>query len=495
MHRTAIFGPPGTGKTTKLLEIIDQELQSGVLPTEIAFVSFTNAAVNEAKQRTAKKFKLKKLDMCWFRTIHSLCFTLSRHPGQQVITPYDLKVFAQIYRGIDFSGNPRRKERGDIALEAYTLARSAQMSLKDAWMASTDWVVHDFSIMEEFVEAYEKWKITTGKVDFQDMIDNYLAHPIKTDVRVSIIDEVQDLNGQQWEVIENTFSDSERQYIAGDDDQSIYAWAGSRVDKMLAYPADEKIILHQSYRCPVKVKAVADLILSRIKTREPKEWLSREGGSGSFKMYGDYAFVPFGKYRDETWFVLSRSDFMLDDIRWWLKSIGEIYKDENGWSINNRVAQKIMTVVKLQKGEAVPVESLRRAIWDSRLDYNVLDLVHLPSKGNVTADEAKIDVKECDPISIFSRIIGDSEEVDYYQRAMAINKDLTLSPKIELSTIHKAKGREADNVVVILDQTGNILDAALLNPDNEHRNWYGAVTRAKKRLMCIMASSVHGYDL
>jgi len=494
VKRTAIFGPPGTGKTTKLLEIIEQELDSGVKPLEIAFVSFTNAAVNEAKRRTAKRFSLKQKDMFWFRTIHSLCFSLSRLPGQQVVTAGDLRVFAQIHRVMDFSGNPRKKERGDIALSAYNLARAAQIGLKEAWMASTDWVVHDFNIMEDFVSAYEEWKAATGRVDFQDMIDNYLANPITTDVKVSIIDEIQDLNGQQWEVVENTFSDSERQYVAGDDDQSIYAWSGSRVDKMLAYPADEKIILHQSYRCPKKVHAVANIILSRIKVREPKEWMARDA-SGEFKMYGDYAFVPFNKYKDETWFVLARSDFMLDDVRWWLKSIGEIYKDENGWSINNRIAKKIMTIIRLQKGEAVSVDRLRRAIWDSRLDYSVLDLVHLPSKGNATAEFAGIDLKGVDPVEIFSKTIGDNDQTDYYQRALAINKDLDVIPKIELSTIHKAKGREADNVVVILDQTGNILDAMVLNPDNEHRNWYVAVTRAKKRLHCIMSSAVHGYDL
>jgi len=494
MKRTAIFGPPGTGKTTQLLHIIEKELENGILPNEIAFVSFTNAAVNEAKQRTAKKFKLKQNDMMWFRTIHSLCFTLSRLPGQQVVTPYDLKVFAQIHRVIDFSGNPRRKERGDIALEAYNLARAAQIPLKDAWMKSTNWVTHDFSIMEEFVIAYEEWKTATGKVDFQDMIDNYLATPIKPDIKVSIIDEVQDLNGQQWEVIENTFADSARQYVAGDDDQSIYAWSGSRVDKMLSYPADEKIMLTQSYRCPKKVHAVASIILHRIENREPKEWKPREA-SGLFQMYGDYAFVPFSKYTDETWFVLARSDFMLDDVRWWLKSIGEIYVDENGWSINKRTAQKIMTIIKLQRGEAVSVESLRRAIWESSLNYNVIDLVHLPTKGTTTAAEAGVDVVNADPINIFSRTIGSLDNVDYYHRALAIHKDLTAIPKIELSTIHKAKGREADNVVVLLDQTGNILDAALLDPDNEHRNWYVAVTRARKRLFCVMASSVHGYEL
>jgi superfamily I DNA/RNA helicase len=494
MKRTAIFGPPGTGKTTKLLEIIEAELEMGTLPSEIAFVSFTNAAVNEAKQRVREKFKFPAKDMHWFRTIHSLCFALSKLPGQQVVTAYDLKMFARLHRVADFSGNSRKKERGDFALDAYNLARSAQISFKEAWMSTTNWMIHDFDTLEEFIIAYEAWKAENGKIDFQDMIDNYLAHPIQTDVKISIVDEIQDLNGQQWEVIEKTFAGSERQYVAGDDDQSIYAWSGSRVDKMLAYPADKKIILHQSYRCPKAVHAVANLILSRIKVREPKDWWPRPD-SGEFKMYGDYAFIPFTKYQDESWFILARSDFMLDDIRWWLKSIGELYRDEKGLSVNHRMAIKIMNLVKLQRGESISCDSLRNCIWHSNLDYDVIDLVHLQSKGMVTAKEAKLDLSNVDPVLEFSRAIGDDEELDYYQRAFAIHKDLTKKPNVELSTIHKAKGREADNVVVLLDQTGNIMDARAINPDNEHRNWYVAVTRAKKRLFTVMNSSVHGYEL
>ena len=129
------------------------------------------------------------------------------------------------------------------------------------------------------------------------------------------------------------------------------------------------------------------------------------------------------------------------------------------------------------------------------MNYNVVDLVHLPTRGLVTAEFANIDLTNVDPIDIFSRTIGKTKLVDYYQRAFAFNKNLCQEPTIELSTIHKAKGREANNVVVLLDQTGNIKDAAALDPDNEHRNWYVAVTRAKQRLYCIMPSSVHGYEL
>ena len=44
-----IFGPPGTGKTTSLLDMVDKALSSGVSPNKIAFLAFTRKAAHEAK--------------------------------------------------------------------------------------------------------------------------------------------------------------------------------------------------------------------------------------------------------------------------------------------------------------------------------------------------------------------------------------------------------------------------------------------------------------
>ena len=67
-----IFGPPGTGKTYTLLNRLDKWFNKGVQPREIAYLSFTNKAVNEARNRANKKFPgCDDEDLSNFRTIHS----------------------------------------------------------------------------------------------------------------------------------------------------------------------------------------------------------------------------------------------------------------------------------------------------------------------------------------------------------------------------------------------------------------------------------------
>jgi len=66
-----ILGPPGTGKTENLLRIMDRELKEKTAdPGEIAFVTFTTRAANEASQRAQEKFNLTEDDLPYQ---HSSC--------------------------------------------------------------------------------------------------------------------------------------------------------------------------------------------------------------------------------------------------------------------------------------------------------------------------------------------------------------------------------------------------------------------------------------
>ena len=54
MHRIIIPGPPGTGKTHRLMYYLDKELKQ-TDPKKIAYIAFSNAAVKEAKRRINNK--------------------------------------------------------------------------------------------------------------------------------------------------------------------------------------------------------------------------------------------------------------------------------------------------------------------------------------------------------------------------------------------------------------------------------------------------------
>jgi DNA helicase II / ATP-dependent DNA helicase PcrA len=69
-----LFGPPGTGKTTTLLNRIEKYIERGVQPHKIAYFSFTKKAINEGIDRAKTRFpNLQEQDLYNFRTIHSFC--------------------------------------------------------------------------------------------------------------------------------------------------------------------------------------------------------------------------------------------------------------------------------------------------------------------------------------------------------------------------------------------------------------------------------------
>ena len=83
----------------------------------------------------------------------------------------------------------------------------------------------------------------------------------------------------------------------------------------------------------------------------------------------------------------------------------------------------------------------------------------------------------------YKAFAGLDASTENYIRNMLANKEkITQTPRITLSTIHGAKGGEADNVLLLPDVTKSAIDQNDLDPDELHRLFYVAVTRAKKSL-------------
>ena len=94
--KTIILGPPGTGKTTTLLNLVDQFIQDGVRPKQIGYFSFTKRAATEAASRAADKFGLDiDNDLAFFRTLHSYAFNQLGMTKEKMLGADDYREFGE----------------------------------------------------------------------------------------------------------------------------------------------------------------------------------------------------------------------------------------------------------------------------------------------------------------------------------------------------------------------------------------------------------------
>ena len=87
---------------------------------------------------------------------------------------------------------------------------------------------------------------------------------------------------------------------------------------------------------------------------------------------------------------------------------------------------------------------------------------------------------------VFTRTI-DVARRSFIEKAIANGEDLYSEPRVAISTIHQAKGGEAENVAVLLDLSPAQKNHSMLHPDGLHRQFYVAVTRALDSLYLVQS--------
>ena len=491
--KTIILGPPGTGKTTELLRLVDEGLQKGVVPTKVGYFSFTKKASHEAATRAAEKFNLDvKRDLFNFSTLHSLAFRTLKLSRTKVMQEEDYKDFGKKcgfpinIKKASYDSNGFFNSDNEY-LEVIDKARSSMvdlMSLYDKHQHYLDIERDTLYLIDRELKRYKKEK---GLIDYGDMLQGFVDSDLAPSFDILFIDEAQDLSAIQWQMVKTLWKRSNDTYIAGDDDQAIYTWAGADVDTFLALR--EKVnsirVLDQSYRIPGgEIHQLAMEISSRIKDRYEKVYKPRDA-IGSLTRYLDVEQVDLS---EGEWLVLASTAYMLDDTKEYLENKGWYYEFRNRNSVPLDLLQAIENWELWRKDRTMSVEQIIKIY--SYLGDNVAKGYR---KGKTLSIEQNwYHIDECESHGLLVKSDWwdafqglDSYRIGYIRRMRANGEKLSKTPRIKLSTIHAAKGGEADKVLLFPDISRAAILANDNNPDGLHRLFYVGVTRAKEELHLV----------
>lgn len=444
MQKKTIYGPPGTGKTTFLLDLVEEEL-SRVKPSELAFVSFTKAGTYEGLERAKQRFKLGKAELPYFRTIHSLCFAALGLRRDDIVSEEHYKRFSE-RTGISFTGYYTQDftSMNDLYLHAIAMElHNPALAFKMAEPLNRQ--------KYRYIRAnYAAMKKQLGVLDFDDMLVRYLEHGSPLDVKVAIVDEAQDLTPLQWKVAMKMFSNCERMYVAGDDDQTVYEWAGADVRCFLGF-SKNYTVLNKSYRLPASVLKLASKVSADIAVRQEKQFV-HNGTEGLVDHYASLSTVPLQGGE----LVLARTNNTLRKLAEQLEARGLPYTLKGKASLTTTMRSAIETYTRFRLGQATEADLKKFSAYfvDVHLDKTCWEVLNVPLSKRV-----------------------------YWERMY--NEGVVAKKPVALQTFHGSKGTESDHVIVTPALSETVYDNLEANRDSELRCLYVGVTRARKRLTIL----------
>ena len=426
------YGGPGCGKTTYVLDQLNR-LLGKVPPKDIAFVSFTNKGVNEGVERAYLRYNnVSKEDTPYWGTLHSICNKIACNNKGKIITSRDYKEFSRAL-GMRFVGyfTEDLKHEDDHYLFMNNLERTNTDKAEKVY----DGIVDRMKFLW-VKENYNKFKDIYKLYDFTDMLEIYLEEGEPLPVKYMIVDEAQDLSPLQWQVVGLMSRNCDEVIVAGDDDQAIYGWCGGDADVFNGIDSGKDIVLEDSYRLKENIIKVSENIIQPIFNRRHKRIrpvpnTNSVVNNGNVLMYSNLNDVVLKN--DRSYYILSRNRCYLKEIKNWLMIVGVPFK-------------------------YCGVQYPRNIEGRNKIKFNGLEHNY------------------CNRMKDKSYARGDNDG------------------RITVDTIHRVKGGEADEVVLLLDVTPAVNENLLHNRDEELRTLYVAVTRARMALHVVYSTQRLSYD-
>ncbi len=458
----AVGAVAGSGKTTTITCALK------LLPKgkEAIFLAFNKSIVKELSTRVPETVSVS--------TLHSFgCRTLMMNWGRLKIS--ENKVFNLGVKLSDRWNINESENKFSYVARINKLVDFMRYNLVELNVDAINELADSYGIPiygEEPEHAMELLALSNKhamtEIDFADMI----YQPAIRDVKIKkypyvLLDEAQDLNRAQQVMVQKIIEPKNGRLIAvGDPYQSIYGFAGAdhksyeRIKLMVANTVE--LPLSVCYRCTKALVRHAQEIVPTIE-------FSETAAEGIDPVDGDYRDIEDGS------FVLCRNTKPLVQL------FIELIKMGKKANIKGKeIGASIVTLIDKTKQKTI-VGLLKHLVA-----HKVQLKTKLIKKGVIKFDThpRMIDLSEkMEIINILAKPFDTTNQLKQYIDKIFLDDNL---PGIVLSTIHKAKGLEANKVYILMP---SLMPSAYAVSEDELQQEYNLIyvarTRAKKELVYI----------
>lgn len=544
-----VLGGPGSGKTSRALEIMDMVLKTDVRdPLQIGFISFTRAARREASSRAGAAFGIAPEVLehqGWFRTVHSVCHRLLQVQGGQLLTDDALSrawlretlqaddefVPGDATEQPEFGSSVATTIPGKV-LSLWDLARNRLLPFRaayeDAW--SADKTLPPFEDCWRLMQHYEAAKRRDGKLDFCDLLlrvagmhcdggwptDDPRSQDIELpSIPVWFIDEAQDNSKLMDWVCARITENARWVYVFGDPLQAIYGWSGGDHRAFLRWDYAHKQILPISHRCPSAVLRPARAIARRTADWFDHDFAPRAEG-GTLNLVERIASLVSAIDPTENTLVLARSNHLASKLAGLIDEAAIPWhptRGRGGFNSPRRVGAAL-AALDLRAGKPItpdqwglllnqiPVKVEGKVLLSHGTKARFADPDYRTTLGPATLAM----IADYGGTEDFQAALRSERWCEYFQEparfrhivaASKYGDELMRNPRVRVGTIHSVKGAEADHVL-LWTATSEFLNGQLVDParfDEERRVWYVAHTRARQRMTVARGDSKFRFTL
>jgi superfamily I DNA/RNA helicase/RecB family exonuclease len=258
-----VLAGPGTGKTTTLVEaVVDRIERRGADPDSVLVLTFSRKAAEQLRDRVTSRLQ-RTVSSPLAATFHSFAYGLLRahqpaevyeQPLRLLTAPEQDVVMRQLLtdeaESVAWPATLSRAlgTRGFTAEVRAVLARAREKGIDPLGLELLAGVEgrDDWRAAAHFLEQYLTVLDSVSALDYPELIYRAVLLAERADVRGELraryqhvfVDEYQDTDPSQVRLLKAIAGDGRDLVVAGDPDQSIYAFRGAEVRGILEFPRE-----------------------------------------------------------------------------------------------------------------------------------------------------------------------------------------------------------------------------------------------------------------